>query len=81
MGTVIVFIAIFLAIFLVIWGLLRLFFNLDIVTLFFLPDIINGFFWLISLTFQIIGLFFTRSGIAVVFFVLIVVGLIIDALK
>lgn len=81
MGTAIVFIAIIIAISLIIWGFAKLVFNVDLITLFFLPDIVNGFFVLISLAFQIVGLFFSRAGLAFLFLVVIVLGLLIDALK
>lgn len=68
---------------LIIWGFIAIIntvFNLNLVRLFFLPDIVNGFFWLIALIFQIVGLFFSRSGLAFMFFVIIVFGMFTQAI-
>ena len=64
---------------LIIWAfiaVLNTIFNLNLVRLFFLPDIVNGFFWLIAILFQIFGLFFSKSGLAFVFTLIIVFGII-----
>jgi hypothetical protein len=79
--TIIVFAAIVIAILMVLWGIVRFFFNIDLITLFFLPDIINGIFVLFSILLQIFGLMFSRAGLAFMFFVVIIIGFVVDALK
>lgn len=63
------------------WKIISFLMNIDIVNLYFLPDIIRGAIMLITFFFQIIFLFFTTGGLAFLFGVAIVLGLIMDCLK
>lgn len=59
----------------------RMLMGLTPIQLFFLPDVVAGAFWLLNLIIQLFALFFSTGGLALLFGIAIVIGVIVDAFK